>query len=135
MFELTNIYLPSLWAMAATGLLILVQLIIADISAIKAKHRPGMPLPADTTTFVFRAARAHANSNESVACFILFIVTGILANADSLWLNCFAWLYVACRIGHMMFYYLHKSLLRSLSFGISLAALLGLFTIDVIAMI
>jgi hypothetical protein len=77
-------YLPSLGAMTVTGLLILVQLIIADISAIKAKHRPGMPLPADAKTFVFRAARAHANSNESVACFILFIATGILAPYDVL---------------------------------------------------
>lgn len=135
MLELTQDYLPSLWAMACTGLLMLVQLIIADLSALRTSHIPGTPIDPNPKNFVFRATRAHANTNESIACFMLFIVTGIFANADSLWLNCFAWLYVGCRLAHMAFYYLHKSTLRSLSFGISLAALLGLFTIDVVAML
>ena len=135
MLELNSAYLPSLWAMAATGLLIWLQLLIADISALKTPHIPGAPLEPNPKNFAYRAARAHANTNESVACFILFIVTGILANADNLWLNCFAWLYVGCRLGHMIFYYLQKSALRSTSFGISLAALLGLFVIDVVAIL
>lgn len=128
-------YLPSVWALCCTGLLILIQLIIADVAGIKAKHRPGMPMEADARRFVFRAMCAHANTNESVACFMLFVVAGILANADSLWLNSFAWLYVGCRVAHMLFYYWHIPWLRSLSFGISLAALLGLFAISAVALL
>lgn len=129
------IYNPTLWAMVVTGLLILIQLLVADFSAIKIKHVAGTPLQPDPKNFVFRAARAHANTNESVACFMLFTVVGILANADSLWLNSFAWLYVICRIGHMLFYYLHKKALRSTAFGISLAALLSLFIICTVALL
>lgn len=135
MLELDSAYLPSLWAMLASGLLIWLQLIIADLAAIKAAHPPGKPIEPNPKTFVFRAARAHANSNESVACFILFIVTGIFAHADSLWLNCFAWLYITSRVSHMTCYYLQQSILRSISFGLSLVALLGLLLIDIVALL
>ena len=135
MFELNSAYLPSLWAMLVSGLLVWLQLLIADLSALKTQHIPGAPIEPNPKDFVFRAARAHANTNESIACFILFIVVGVLANADSLWLNCFAWLYVFSRMAHMSCYYLQKSALRSLSFGISLTALLGLLIIDAITLI
>ena len=135
MSELNSDYLASLWAMLITGLLVWGQLLIADLSALKTPHIPGAPIEPNPKNFAFRAARAHANTNESIACFILFVVIGILAHANSLWLNCFAWLYVACRIAHMSCYYLQKSALRSLSFGISLAALLGLLVIDVVALV
>ena len=134
MLELNPDYLPSIWAMLATGVLVWLQLLIADLSALKTSHTPGTPIEPNPKKFVFRAARAHANTNESIACFILFILVGILGNADSLWLNSFAWLYVSSRIGHMGFYYLHKPALRSLSFGISLAALLGLLVIGMLAL-
>lgn len=126
-------YYPTLWAMGAAGALLLVQLLIADLAGIKARHKPGTPIPVDVSTFLFRAARAHANTNESISAFGLFAVTGILSGAAPFWLNGFAWGYVVCRIGHMGFYYANQSLLRSTVFGISLVALAGMFITTVVA--
>ena len=128
-------YIPSLWGMATMGLMILVQLIIADISSIKSKHMPGAPITADPKTFVFRASRAHANTNETIACFILFTVVALLCKANPLWLNSFVWLFVACRSAHMIFYYTNQSTMRSISFGFSLAALIGLCSICVVGLL
>ena len=125
--DVNSAYNPTLWAMGASGALLLVQLIIADLTGITARHKPGTPIPADASTFLFRSARAHANTNESISAFALFAVTGILSAAAPFWLNVFSWAYVACRIGHMGFYYANKSILRSTVFGISLVALVGMF--------
>ena len=116
-------YMPTAWAMGLTGFLILVQIVVADIASIKSGHKPGIPIPPDTSTFLFRAARAHANTNESVAIFVLLAISGMLLSAPSTWLNYSAWAYVACRGAHMIAYYLNRSLIRSLAFGASLVAL------------
>lgn len=131
--EVVSAYHPTLWAMGTAGALLLVQLIIADLTGIKARHKPGTPIPVDVNTFLFRSARAHANTNESISAFGLFAVTGILSAAAPLWLNGFAWAYVVCRIGHMGFHYANQSLLRSTVFGISLVAMAGMFITTVVA--
>jgi hypothetical protein len=74
-------YNTTIAALVAVGGLLLIQLIVADISAIRAKHRAGTPIPPDFSRFYFRAARAHANTNESVAVFIALAIAGVLLGA------------------------------------------------------
>jgi uncharacterized MAPEG superfamily protein len=120
-------YSPTIWALWATGGLMIVQIVVADVAGIRVRHAPGTPVVADPQSFLFRAVRAHANTNESVAVFILLAVFGILAMVSPLTLNVLSWVYVAARAAHMMFYYAGIALLRSISFGVSLLALLGMF--------
>ncbi|MCF6219882.1 MAG: MAPEG family protein [Robiginitomaculum sp.] len=113
-------------AMAAAGALMLLQLLVADAAAIKAKHIPGTPVEPNHENFLFRASRSLANMNESVAVFIIFALVGILSAADPLWLGRLAWVYIAARAAYMLCYWFNIKLMRSVFFGISLFALLGL---------
>jgi len=119
-------YVSTFAALLAIGVLILLQLVVADIAAILAKHESGTPISPDFSRFYFRAARAHANTNESVAVFIAAVVVGVLASASSYWLGVSAWAYVGCRAVHMAAYYANKKLPRSAAFGLSLVALLAM---------
>lgn len=78
----SNLYDPTVVAMAFMGFLLLLQLIVADLAGIKAGHKPGYPIPADSRIFLFRAARAHANTNESISIFVLFAIVGMLLDAS-----------------------------------------------------
>lgn len=120
-------YQSTLIVMAAAALLLVVQLIVADLTAIKRRHKSGYPIPADSSQFLFRAARAHANTNESIAAFALLAITGILVAANPPWLNALAMLWLGARVVHMLAYYLNRKPLRSLAFAFSLLALLGMF--------
>lgn len=113
-------------AMAAAGALILLQLLVADMAAIKAKHIPGTPVEPNHENFLFRASRSFANMNESVAIFIIFALVGILSGADAKWLSWVAWIYIAARTAYMLCYWFNIKFMRSAFFGISLLALLGL---------
>ena len=126
-------YVPTIWAMGATGGVLLVQLLVLDVAGLKARHRPGTPVEPDHGNFLFRASRAHANTNESIAAFILFGFFGVLSAAPAGWLNTLSWVYVLARIAHMLCYYANVHLLRSLSFGVGLAALLGMSVVGVLA--
>ena len=126
-------YVPTIWAMGATGGLLLVQVLVLDVAGLKARHRPGTPVEADHGNFLFRASRAHANTNESIAAFILLGFFGVLSAGPVGWLNTFSWVYVLARIAHMLCYYAGVHLLRSLSFGVGLAALFGMLVVGVLA--
>ena len=122
-------YSPTIWALFATAALLLMQIVVVDVAGIRAKHAPGTPVPADPQLFLFRAVRAHANTNESVAVFILLAMFGVLAMVAPTPLNVLAWVYVVARAAHMAFYYSGIALLRSVSFGISLLALFGMLAL------
>ncbi len=126
-------YVPTLLAMGATGTLLLVQILVVDVASIKSKHPPGTPVTADHRSFLFRATRAHANTNESIAGFILLALVGLLSAASPVWLNLLCWVYVLGRVGHMLCYYAGKGLLRSIFFGVGLAALVLMLVVDVLA--
>jgi uncharacterized MAPEG superfamily protein len=123
----TALYGPTILGMALAGFLLLLQLIVADVAAIRAGNKPGHPIPADSSAFIFRSARAHANTNESIAAFMLFAVAGMLASASPYWLNILSLAYLGCRAGHMAAYYAGLNLVRSIFFGVSLLVLLGMF--------
>jgi uncharacterized MAPEG superfamily protein len=122
-------YAPTIWAFLATGALLFVQLVVADVAGIRAHHPPGTPVAADPQSFLFRAVRAHGNTNESVAIFILLALFGVLAMVSPGPLNVLSWVYVAARVAHMAFYYTGIAVLRSVSFGIGLIALLGMLVL------
>ena len=126
-------YAATVYAIGATGGLLLIQILVADFAGIRARHEPGTPIAADHGDFLFRASRAHANTNESIAVFLLLALFGIFAAAPTSWLGALAWGYVAGRAGHMLCYYLDLRLARSLSFGVSLLALLGMLGVGIAA--
>jgi uncharacterized MAPEG superfamily protein len=120
-------------AFGATGALMLLQILVVDFAGIRAKHVPGTPVPADHSLFLFRAVRAHANTNEGVAAFVLLALFGIFSAANAQWLNGLAWTYVGARIAHMLCYYADQRLLRSIAFGIALLALLAMAVVGLLA--
>lgn len=126
-------YAPMVHALLATAALFMVQLLVLDLAGIKAKHKPGMPVAADHANFLFRASRAHGNTNESVAAFILLTLVAIFTAAPPAWANGCAGLYVAGRLGHMLCYYADVRLGRSIAFGVSLVALLALLAVCIVA--
>lgn len=120
-------YSSTVSSLGAGGLLLLAQLVVLDVASVKARHAPGAPVVADPSNFLFRASRAHANTNESIAAFILFALYGIFSNGSPGWLGAAAWTWVVARVAHMGFYYANIPLARSLSFGISMLALVAMF--------
>lgn len=126
-------YASTIQALGATGALLLVQLLVADVAGVRAHHGPGMPVAPDPANFLFRAVRAHANTNESVAAFVLLALYGILSGATPSTLNALSWIYVAGRVGHMAFYYAGIGLARSASFGVSFLALIGMLVVGLLA--
>ncbi len=131
--EYLSAYNFTIIAMGSIGLLLLLQLIIFDVVAIKAKHTPGSSIQVDHSNFIFRAYRAHANTNESIAIFILFALFGMLSSASPMWLNIFSGTYLLGRLGHMLCYYAGFSDARSICFGISTVGLLGMFGVGLTA--
>lgn len=122
-----NDYRTAIAALAVAGLLLVIQLIVADLTAIKSRHKAGYPIPADSSRFIFRSARAHANTNESIAAFGLLTIAAILLSASPGWTNTLAAAWLASRLAHMGFYYANMKVPRSTSFGMSLLILLGMF--------
>ncbi len=117
----------TLAATALTGLMIFVQALVVDVAGMKAGHRAGHPVAPDRGSFHFRATRALANTNETVAIFLCLVVAGVLLGAEADPLNWGAVLYFAGRLAHMTLYYANLAPARSVAFGISLAgaALMG----------
>ena len=64
--ELFEPYNITVLVSGLTGLMMLIQILVADVAAIKAQHIPGYPVKPGHDSFLFRAARAHANTNESI---------------------------------------------------------------------
>ncbi len=116
-------------ALGATAALLLVQILVVDVAGIRARHTPGTPVAPDHGLFLFRAVRAHANTNESIAAFVLLALFGILRGADAVWLGVLAWIYVGGRAAHMLCYYADLRLLRSAAFAVALLALLAMLAV------
>ncbi len=119
-------YTTSLIVLALSGLLLCMQLLVLDLAGIRAGHRPGQPVAGDAQNFLFRAYRAHANTNESFGAFIALALAGLLSGASPAGLNLLCGLWLLGRIGHMLFYYLGWARSRSLAFGLALGALFGM---------
>jgi uncharacterized MAPEG superfamily protein len=126
-------YAGTVWAMGVMGALVLVQVIVADVAGIRAGHVPGTAVGGGHESFLFRAARAHANTNETIAAFILLALFGILHNAAPGWLNACALVFVAARVAHMLCYWAGVGVLRSVAFVVAFLALVGMLIAGVMA--
>ena len=128
-------YLPALVCLAASGLLLVVELVVADLAALRAGHAPGHPVPANPDRFLFRAVRAHANLNESLAGFIAVLLAAVLLQGAPTAVNAFSALYLIGRLGHATMYYANFRRARSVCFGMALIGILGLGITALIAAI
>ena len=124
--EALSAYHSTGLAMAAAGILLFVQLLVADIAGMKVPHIPGAPIEPNHDNFIFRAHRALGNMNESVSIFIIFALVGILSGGEAIWLARAAWVYIGARTAYMICYWFNIKLARSAFFGLSLLSLLAL---------
>lgn len=116
-------------AWVAVGGLAVLQALVADVAGIRAGHVPGMPVTVGHDAFLFRAVRAHANTNESLATFAVLSLAAVLAGAPAAWTNGLAWTFVGARVAHMLAYWADRRALRSASFAVSMVALVGLVVV------
>ncbi len=131
--EFIEPYNITVLVIGLTGFTLFLQLLLTDIIGIKVKHTPGYPISPEHNDLHFRSSRAFANTNESVAIFILLVSFAILSSANPDYLNLYSVLYLVGRVGHMLFYYANLKLLRSVSFGISLLGLIAIFIVGILA--
>jgi uncharacterized MAPEG superfamily protein len=135
MENLLTIYMPTIASFGIIGSMLLVQLLVADIAGIVHKNVPGAPIPTDHSKLLFRAHRAHANTNESVAAFIALTLFALAVSATPSWLNALCQLYIAGRLGHMVCYYANLKIPRSIFFAISVLALFGILGVSIAAVL
>jgi uncharacterized MAPEG superfamily protein len=113
------------------GIAVLAQVIVADVAGVRSRHVPGTPVTGGHDDFLFRATRAHANSNENLPLFLLAALAAAGLGASPAWTGYLAWIFTIARIAHMLCYYADLRAARSLAFGVGLAATVGLLAITV----
>lgn len=111
-------YQYTLVALGLVGVLMIVQALVADLVGMRAGHKPGHPVKSDHGDFHFRATRALANTNETVAIFLSLALAGMLLGANPGWLNAGANIYLLGRAGHMAMYYANQQMPRSAAFTV-----------------
>jgi len=125
--EYFNEYRTAILTIGSVGLLMFIQIVIADMVGIVKKHIPGYPIEHNHKQFLFRATRVYLNTNESVSIFILFVCFAILSSADPDTVNISALGYLGSRVAHMCCYYFNVQIARSAAFVVSLVSLMALF--------
>lgn len=126
-------YSSAITALGTLSVVMLVQLLIADVTGIRQRHTPGSPVDADHNSILFRVTRTVANTNESIAIFICALLFCMLVAAHPTYTGYAAWTFVIARIVYAGCYYSNQQLLRSSVFGLSLLALAGLMVLGFIA--
>lgn len=120
-------YQPSVLVLGAYGFLSLLQLLVADVVAIRRSHEPGTAVTGGHDDFLFRATRAHGNTNETLASVALIAGFSIAVGAAPAFVNGGLGAFLGFRLLHMTAYYLDLRLLRSVAFGLGLVAVLVVF--------
>ena len=133
MSEIAATYELTVMSWGALALLMMIQLLTADIMGIRHRHIPGTPVEASHHNPLFRATRAVANTNESIAIYLLLVLFCIFSGADAGYLAAASWGYIASRAAYAACYYFNQQTLRSVCFGLSLVALLGMLIVGAIA--
>lgn len=119
-------YESTILALGFMALLMLMQLVVADVIGIKSKHPPGSPVPADHKNPLFRSTRVVGNTNESIAIFVLAALFCIFSNASPTYTAYASWGFVFARVAYAVCYYGNLKLFRSIVFGVSVLCLLVL---------
>jgi uncharacterized MAPEG superfamily protein len=125
-------YEHTVYAWAALGGLLLVQLLAADFLSIRARHVPGTPPEQTHDNPLFRASRVVGNTNESLGIYIVLVLLCVGNGADADYTAWLSWTYVALRGVYAICYYLNLALLRSIVFGLTLLVLTGMLVVGVV---
>lgn len=126
MSELLSTYQLTSYSWGALTLLMIIQILIADLIGIKSRHTPGSPVEANHDNLLFRATRTVANTNESIAVYVLAVLFCLFQGADPGYTAVLSWTYVAGRAVYAVCYYFNQQTMRSISFGFSLLVLIAL---------
>lgn len=121
-------YAPLGAPLLALGGLHLVQLLVADVLGLRSGHTPGTPIEGGHDDPLFRAARAHANTAESLGVLFLFLGAAVLLGGDPVWLSRCLWAVVGLRLVYTLCYWSDWRRARSVSFALALVgiALVGI---------
>ena len=131
--ELLQTYSTTIAALGALALLMFFQLLVVDVIGIRSGHSPGSVIPPDHDNLLFRVSRTVANTNESIAIFILAVSFCMLSGAPASTTGYAAWAFVIARLCFAVCYYANLQLLRSTMFGVSLMALAALLAVGFLA--
>lgn len=123
---IANAYELTIYSWGVLALLMLVQMTIADVIGIQAKHTPGTPPKQSHDNALFRASRTVANTNESIGVYLVIALFCIFNGADATYTGYLSWSFVIGRAIYAVCYYTNQTTLRSTVFGITLLALAGL---------
>ena len=96
--NIIDTYPQLVMAIGALALLSIIQLLVADAIGIVSKHTPGTPVEANHDKVLFRASRVVANTNESIAIFILAAAFCVLTSAPVSFVGLCSWAYVGLRL-------------------------------------
>lgn len=124
--DIAQTYSTTIAALGSMAVLMFCQLLIADVIGIRSRHVPGSQVPADHDNALFRASRTVANTNESIAVFILAAVFCMLSGASGSATGYAAWTFVVARFFYALCYYSNWQVPRSVMFGVSLMAIVAL---------
>lgn len=127
--DILNFYSLTIHAWGALALLLLVQLIIADVIGIRSRHVPGTAPDQNHGNPLFRASRVVANTNESLGLYIVLALFCIFNGADVTYTGYLSWAYVIGRAIYALCYYINQPTLRSVSFGITLLVLTAMLIV------
>ena len=127
--DLAQTYTTTITALGTLAVLMFCQLLLTDIIGIRNKHVPGSQIPSDHGNLLFRASRTVANTNESIAIFIVAVLFCMLSGASPSATAYSAWAFVISRFSYSICYYSNWQLLRSVMFGISLVTIAALLII------
>lgn len=133
--DLVANYYTLILASAGLAGLMLVQLLTADIAGLVSKHVPGTAVPQEHRSFLFRSSRALANTNESVAIFLLLAGLMVLLDVDPAASGYAGWTFLAGRVLHSVCYWLDFRIARSGAFVIALIGLCWMLTLVLIALV
>lgn len=133
--SLNNDYLVALWGIASIIFLLFIQWLIST----KAKSsQPGaIPGKIDPSlsheSFIFRANRTFMNTLENIPAMLGTCFLALFIGANAYWTGVFIWIFVGCRIVHMMLYYFiateKNPSPRTYFFTLGLLANLALFSL------
>jgi uncharacterized MAPEG superfamily protein len=123
---LVHFYPGTVLAWLLVGVLLLVQVLVADVVALRRRHTPGAPIEGGHDAFLWRADRAHRNTNETLGAFVLLTLAAIAVEAHPVAVNGLALAYATGRAAHMVCYWADLRIPRSVAWAASVLALAGL---------
>lgn len=123
---LVHLYPGTVLAWCVVAVLLLVQVLVADVVAFRRGNTPGAPVAGGHDDFLWRADRAHRNTNETLGIFVLLTLAAVAVEAHPVAVNGLALAYAAGRAAHMVCYWADLRIPRSVSWVLALLALVGL---------